>query len=186
LVVKNAKPTYKKTQLPPEQWKLTQELVKTLKEDKSSVWLFMNIVDRCGVEKTRELFQQTLEIEENGGIMLTDGSRRRTPGGVFFHLVKETVSDEERKAIFYQPKSLKAAPVPEVDIPEVQPITIPDNLPAEIKKKVEELRTAHEQYRTRLNDLRTRPINQQFGLTMTQKLLTAVEKQIDDLLQVQR
>jgi len=28
----------------------------------------------------------TLQTEENGGLMLPDGSRRRTPGGVFFHL----------------------------------------------------------------------------------------------------
>src|SRR5205807_284817 len=33
----------------------------------------------------KELLNMTLQTEEHGGLMLPDGSRRRTPGGVFFH-----------------------------------------------------------------------------------------------------
>ncbi|MDP9372922.1 MAG: phosphorylated adapter RNA export RNA-binding domain-containing protein, partial [Chloroflexota bacterium] len=39
-------------------------------------------------------------IEGRGGLMLPDGSRRRTPGGVFFHLVRTQASPEELGRIF--------------------------------------------------------------------------------------
>jgi len=48
-----------------------------------------------GEERTRSFVARTLEIEAAGGTMLADGSRRRTPGGVFFHLVREDVGSKE-------------------------------------------------------------------------------------------
>ncbi len=44
------------------------------------------IVQVLGRSQARALLEETLRVEENGGIMLPDGSRRRTPGGVFFYL----------------------------------------------------------------------------------------------------
>jgi hypothetical protein len=44
------------------------------------------IVRAVGRTHAKELLSMTLQTEENGGLMLSDGSRRRTPGGVFFHL----------------------------------------------------------------------------------------------------
>jgi len=44
------------------------------------------IVRATGRTAARELLAKTLETETNGGIMVPDGSRRRTPGGVFFYL----------------------------------------------------------------------------------------------------
>jgi hypothetical protein len=44
------------------------------------------IIRALGRTQTVVLFEQTLQIEAAGGMMLPDGSRRRTPGGVFFHL----------------------------------------------------------------------------------------------------
>uniref|UniRef100_A0A183E9N6 Phosphorylated adapter RNA export protein n=1 Tax=Gongylonema pulchrum TaxID=637853 RepID=A0A183E9N6_9BILA len=35
-----------------------------------------------------ELFDETREIEVTGGMMVADGTRRRTPGGVFMTLFK--------------------------------------------------------------------------------------------------
>ena len=61
------------------------------------------IVKTIGEERALAILQQALEIEEQGGLMLPDGSRRRTPGGVFFHLVKEQTTLEERRQVwFYQ------------------------------------------------------------------------------------
>src|SRR5437899_12411821 len=48
------------------------------------------IVRALGRTQAHRLLEQTLQIEENGGIMLPDNSRRRTPGGVFFHLAYTT------------------------------------------------------------------------------------------------
>lgn len=47
------------------------------------------IVKTLGREKTLALLQETVTLEEQGGLLVKDGSRRRTIGGVFFYLVKE-------------------------------------------------------------------------------------------------
>jgi hypothetical protein len=46
----------------------------------------VRIVRAVGRTHAKELLSMTLQTEENGGMMLPDNSRRRTPGGVFFHL----------------------------------------------------------------------------------------------------
>ncbi|MDQ5851553.1 MAG: phosphorylated adapter RNA export RNA-binding domain-containing protein [Chloroflexota bacterium] len=58
------------------------------------------VVRVLGIERAEAFYQQALEVEAAGGMMLPDGSRRRTPGGVFFKLVRDGVSEEERLAIF--------------------------------------------------------------------------------------
>ena len=51
----------------------------------------VQIVRALGRTQARALLDQTMQIEENGGMLVPDGSRRRTPGGIFFSLgiVKE-------------------------------------------------------------------------------------------------
>lgn len=44
------------------------------------------IVYALGRRQSRQLLNHALQMEEHGGEMLPDGSRRRTPGGVFFNL----------------------------------------------------------------------------------------------------
>jgi len=64
-----------------------------------------------GPERTQALLDQTMETERNGGLMLSDGSRRRTPGGVFFHLVRTTVGTKESyKILRPQTKPTPAQP----------------------------------------------------------------------------
>lgn len=46
----------------------------------------LHIIRSVGRTHARELLNITLQTEEHGGLMLPDGSRRRTPGGVFFYL----------------------------------------------------------------------------------------------------
>jgi len=46
----------------------------------------LHILRSVGRTHARELLSMTLQTEEHGGLMLPDGSRRRTPGGVFFYL----------------------------------------------------------------------------------------------------
>lgn len=41
-----------------------------------------------GAEKAVALFESTRRIEASGGMMVADGSRRRTPGGVFVALLR--------------------------------------------------------------------------------------------------
>jgi hypothetical protein len=57
------------------------------------------IVQALGRTQSRELLSKTLEIEANGGILVPDGSRRRTPGGVFFHLAYTTGQPKPGKTL---------------------------------------------------------------------------------------
>lgn len=65
------------------------------------------VVQTCGIEFSRELYKATAEIEDQGGLMLPDNSRRRTRGGVFFHLVRTKVDAEQRQIIFPAYKNSK-------------------------------------------------------------------------------
>lgn len=60
------------------------------------------IVNAIGRELALKLFDETKEVEKSGGMKITDGSRRRTPGGVFITLFKmdSTVSKETKNGIF--------------------------------------------------------------------------------------
>jgi hypothetical protein len=59
------------------------------------------IVKRLGTETALAILAETQQVEAQGGLMLPDGSRRRTPGGVFFYLVKRRISKKEQLRIFY-------------------------------------------------------------------------------------
>jgi CHAD domain-containing protein len=67
------------------------------------------IVQTIGEERALAILQQALEVEEHGGLMLPDG-KRRTPGGVFFRLVKEQMSPEERRQVWFYQARVKAEP----------------------------------------------------------------------------
>lgn len=59
------------------------------------------VIQILGEERAQALPEQTQQIETKGGGMLTDDStQRRTPGGVFFKLVKNQTIPRERWAIF--------------------------------------------------------------------------------------
>jgi len=89
--------------LGPEDWRATQEIAAQLGEtDHGPLGQVGRVVGRLGVDRARAFLTRTQEIEAAGGLMLPDGSRRRTPGGVFFHLVRadDTLSREDRVSIF--------------------------------------------------------------------------------------
>ncbi len=62
----------------------------------ATIW---RCVRTLGPERAQAFVAQALEVEANGGLLVPDGSRRRTPGGVFFYLVRTQVSDREAIAI---------------------------------------------------------------------------------------
>src|SRR3712207_5184876 len=63
------------------------------------------ILQTIGPARTQAFVDQALEVEASGGMLLPDGSRKRTLGGVFFRLVRDQVSEAERRAIWpYQPR----------------------------------------------------------------------------------
>jgi hypothetical protein len=58
------------------------------------------IVEALGPERAAELITETEKIESEGGMPVPDGSRRRTPGGVFFYLARRALPPAERAKIF--------------------------------------------------------------------------------------
>jgi hypothetical protein len=76
---------------------VAKTLAETLGETEPSVCAQLSmIVKKLGPDQALSFLQETLDIEEKGGMMLPDGSRRRTKGGVFFHLVRTKGPEELR------------------------------------------------------------------------------------------
>jgi hypothetical protein len=75
-----------------------EQLAKILQEPK--VALLQQVLRTLGQDRTAAILTDTLQCEAAGGMRTKDGSRRRTPGGVFFQLVKERVTVQERRRLF--------------------------------------------------------------------------------------
>ncbi|CAD5231922.1 unnamed protein product [Bursaphelenchus xylophilus] len=53
-------------------------------------------VKTIGVPLALELYNEALKIEKEGGMAVENGARRRTPGGVFFKLIKDSDKVEKQ------------------------------------------------------------------------------------------
>jgi hypothetical protein len=104
----------------------TRELVRTIAQQLGEtqpgpINQIRRVVQRLGPEAALAFLQETQQIEEQGGQVLPDGSRRRTPGGVFFILVKERVSAKDRAAIFFLPGKRQPRPAKPTGQPAAPP-----------------------------------------------------------------
>jgi hypothetical protein len=89
-----------------------QQTVKTLAselgETKPSVLSQLHaIVKKLGCEQALHLLDEARQVEANGGMMIKNGSRRRTFGGVYFVLVRTHHPD-----VAFQPTRVKKAQPP--------------------------------------------------------------------------
>jgi hypothetical protein len=75
-----------------------QRIAATLTEP--NAWLIQRVIATLGLTRVEALLQETLAVEAQGGLLTDDQQRRRTPGGVFFKLVKAHTTPAERQAIF--------------------------------------------------------------------------------------
>ncbi len=83
----------------------TRELIHTIAQQLGEtqpgpIQQIRRIVQRLGADAALAFLQETQQIEAQGGRLLPDGSRRRTPGGVYFQLVRSRLSDEDRAFVF--------------------------------------------------------------------------------------
>jgi PHAX RNA-binding domain len=89
-----------------------ETLAAILQEPKVS--LLRQVLRTVGPDRCAALLADTLACEARGGLLTKDGTRRRTPGGVFFQLVKERATPKERQRLFYralpQPPKAPAQP----------------------------------------------------------------------------
>jgi hypothetical protein len=78
-----------------------EQLAEVLQEP--NVPLLGQVLRTLGPDRTRAVLTETLQCEANGGMLTTDGTRRRTPGGTFFQLVRQQASPHERRRLFPRP-----------------------------------------------------------------------------------
>lgn len=62
--------------------------------------LIRRVVLELGEDVARQVLQEALEVEKQGGMQVLDGSRKRTPGGAFFRLVRKRCTPEQQRHIF--------------------------------------------------------------------------------------
>jgi hypothetical protein len=88
------------------------QIAKTLGEvEEIPLFQITGIVRVLGEEGAQALLKETLDIEKGGGMLLADGTRRRSPGGVFFQLARRKLPADEKKNIFREKKAeSEAAP----------------------------------------------------------------------------
>src|SRR5205823_14177585 len=90
--------------------------------------LIRKIVIVVGVEHARALLQQVLSIEAAGGRMTLDGTRRKTPGGLFISLARAQASETERPRL-YQPGRKKRPVKPAAEQPSPAATVSPSDTP---------------------------------------------------------
>jgi hypothetical protein len=54
-------------------------------------------VAHLGIEAAQALRQEVEQIETDGGMMTTDGTRRRTPGGIYLLLLKQRMNEAGKR-----------------------------------------------------------------------------------------
>jgi len=84
---------------------LTAEIADRFNE--TNLALIRKVVAELGPEGTLALVAEAVAIEAAGGMLTNDQSRRRTPGGVFFHLARGRMTPEARWRLFPRVPSRK-------------------------------------------------------------------------------
>jgi len=87
------------------------KLAEVLQE--SNVPLLTQVLRILGPDRTTAILADTLACEANGGMWTKDRTRRRTPGGVFFQLVKQQATRQERQRLFPQLAPQQGRPQPQ-------------------------------------------------------------------------
>lgn len=67
-------------------------------------FISVRVVNILGRDLPIKLFKETQKIESDGGMLIVNGMRRRTPGGVFLFLLKncDDINKKQRKDIFLE------------------------------------------------------------------------------------
>jgi len=152
------------------------------------------VIKHAGIDLARALLEQTLEIEKNGGMLTLERDRRRSPGGVFFHLAKGQLPLEQRREIFHNrpPRKQPEPPIPtenatiKTNEGTTTALTTPEiaaetktTLPPEIVEKLAILERSAAIMRKKIATLEAS--GQPAGQTMTRRLLASTEQQIAEI-----
>jgi PHAX RNA-binding domain len=95
------------------------------------------VVHALGERDAAALLTETLQIETDGGMLVPDGTRRRTAGGVFFQLARAKLSHEQRRNVFFKPT--QAPPADVESSPPPSSASIPPPPSSRLRKRVIEM-----------------------------------------------
>jgi hypothetical protein len=80
---------------------VVEEIVRALEDDVApgsrAWWQYLSVVAELGHEAAGQLVQEVAAVEAAGGMTTKDGSRRRTPGGIFFALAYERLGPKKAR-----------------------------------------------------------------------------------------
>jgi hypothetical protein len=80
------------------------------------------IVEVLGDDVALGLLQEVRSVQDTGGLVVRDGTRQRTPGGVFFSLAKSKLPKADRNRIFrLRPPKPASEPAPAAVAPPAAP-----------------------------------------------------------------
>ncbi len=105
----------------------------TLGETRDAILIHTRrLFTRCGSAAVWAMVEEARQIETSGGMLTSDGTRRRTLGGVFFALVKERIGTKPRSTRVAElaPGADVPAPAPVVRAPSPTPPSSPAPSPA--------------------------------------------------------
>src|SRR6185437_2079962 len=79
--------------------RVVAQIRKTLQEEGADAQQRLGRIVRClGMERALALLVEAQRIEADGGMLTQDGQRRRTPGGVFYYLIRGELQGQRRYA----------------------------------------------------------------------------------------
>ncbi len=70
------------------------------------------IIETMGLQFAEKILLTTLELEAGAGVLLPDGSRRRSPGGAFFYLARKEMNADQQIAAFGRYREGEPLPPP--------------------------------------------------------------------------
>jgi len=194
--------------LTPEERALAQEIARTLGETaKNAKRQIVSIIHYCGEAFARRVLDEALAIEEAGGMLVSDGSRRRTKGGVYFYLVRGYVRGDVMRAIFYtcrEPERRRAAQKaaeqqreesretapPQAEpqpVPEAESVKVPAPAPEvdldAVRQQLEELRRVHQAAQAQLEAVKAGKAQGATGVLSLIKQVMDTSREIDRLIE---
>ncbi len=196
ILVRESRPQRTKKEKMDARRMFAEELADKLNETNPKArFQLRRIVESQGRTFAQKLLDETLRIEEEGGMMTIDGSRRRTIGGVFLFLAWQRVPDTVRNKIFPDRARLKkraeqkqrenngevdneAIEGEEMETPVAPPA--PPIPTAELVAKLAELRDAEQAAEKKVEDIRAR--RAPGGLFSALKDVAEIKNQINALL----
>ena len=105
---------------------MADAIAKALNE--RNIDLLRIVIDAIGPEQAQTHLAATLDVEAQGGMLTADGSRRRTPGGVFFLLARKAMPGPMRRKIWplvTKPKTPGQSAAPAQPQAKPKPMPIP-------------------------------------------------------------